>query len=454
MSKPRRQTYTMKQYLDNVQEGYITNDADTQRTPAWKPIVDGLAVTILTDDYVPALILAEEENGQSHIVDGGSRTEAFIRIRYKNYKIKKSVEDSVIEYKSMSKDENGNITWKNEKFDIRNKTYDQFPKELQKKFNEFQIETVIHEKCDKETISKLIKRYNNHVSMSASQKAFTYIGRFAKDIKNVLNNNFFIECGSYTEKEKENGTMERIVLETVMSTFYLDKWKSGAKPIAAFLNENSSENEFEKINGYLSRLTKVVGTEFQDIFNSKNSFLWFSLFDKFDSLNVEDKQFVDFLRAFKNGLNTKKVNEISFADLDGKSNTKDKKLVVKKLDLLSYLLEEFITTQQEKVSNNTNSLVKEFVCESCTDEDVDFYKSLLEDYTVEVNEKSPLLESENTPSLIALVGNACEEEKDEALPKWFVRFFANNNTYIKDQKENYLHMKKDFDNFVKTKECV
>ena len=58
MARPRRQVYTMKQYLDNLNEGYISNDADTQRNPAWKTIVDGLGVTIETDDYIPSIILA------------------------------------------------------------------------------------------------------------------------------------------------------------------------------------------------------------------------------------------------------------------------------------------------------------------------------------------------------------------------------------------------------------
>ena len=50
MARPRRQTYTMKQYLDNEKEGYISNNVSTQRNPKWKPIIDGLVVTILTDD--------------------------------------------------------------------------------------------------------------------------------------------------------------------------------------------------------------------------------------------------------------------------------------------------------------------------------------------------------------------------------------------------------------------
>ena len=82
MARPRKQTYTLKRYLDDIKEGYVSNDADTQRNPAWKTIIDGLAVTVLTDDYIPSIILAEEDSGQMHIVDGGSRTAALNMIIY------------------------------------------------------------------------------------------------------------------------------------------------------------------------------------------------------------------------------------------------------------------------------------------------------------------------------------------------------------------------------------
>ena len=143
----------MSQYTGNVNEGYISNNFKTQRFPKWKPIVDGLAVTILNDDYIAPIILAENEDGQTQIVDGGSRTAAYMMIRYGNYKIKSTVEDPIIEYKSMSRDENGKVTWTDATFDIRNKTYEQFPKELQKAFDEYQVETVIHE-CDSDTVAK------------------------------------------------------------------------------------------------------------------------------------------------------------------------------------------------------------------------------------------------------------------------------------------------------------
>ena len=94
--RPRKQTYTLDMYLNKNKEGDISNDADTQRKPAWKAIVNGLIVTTLTDDYIPPIILAEEDNTQLHIADGGSRTAALMMFRHGNYKITSSVEDSII----------------------------------------------------------------------------------------------------------------------------------------------------------------------------------------------------------------------------------------------------------------------------------------------------------------------------------------------------------------------
>ena len=164
MARPRRQTYTMQQYVNNIEEEYISNDVAIQRYPAWKPIVDGLVVTILNDDYIPPLILAEEESGKTVIVDGGSRTAAFMMICKGNHKIKSSVEDPIIKYKKMEKDSDGKTIWSDAEFDIRNKTFDKFPKELQKKFYEYQVETVIHE-CGADEVEKYFRRYNVHLSL-------------------------------------------------------------------------------------------------------------------------------------------------------------------------------------------------------------------------------------------------------------------------------------------------
>lgn len=324
MARPRRQTYTMSQYLDNVNEGYISNDADTQRNPAWKAIVDGLVVTILTDDYIPPIILAEEDNGQIRIADGGSRTAAYKMISSGNYKIKSSVENPIIQYKSMIKNKYGDIEWIDAEFDIRNKTFEQFPKELKKKFNEYQIETVIHEFCDSNKVAMYIKRYNEHTAMNANQKMFVYVPKFAGRIRKITDRPFFINNSNYKECEKEKGMLERVVSESVMCMFHLDEWNKNGKKLASFLNNNSSYEEFERLNNNLGRLETIISDDIKDVFNSKDSFIWFTFFERFTKLNVEDVKFAEFLRAFKGGVRKKEVDGKLFDTVDQSGSTKDK----------------------------------------------------------------------------------------------------------------------------------
>ena len=86
-------------YLKKIQRRKICNDADVQRNFVWKKEhMNELIVTVLTDDYIPPIILGEEENSQLHIVDGGCRSTALMAFRYGNYKITSSIENSVIPY--------------------------------------------------------------------------------------------------------------------------------------------------------------------------------------------------------------------------------------------------------------------------------------------------------------------------------------------------------------------
>ena len=196
MNRPRKQTYTMDMYLNKIKDMDIRNDSDTQRQFVWSnEQVNELIVTILTEDYIPPIILAEVDNSQLWIVDGGQRSSSFNKFRYGNYKVTSAIENSIIPYKKKGRDEYGNIEWQDAVFDIKNKTYDKLPEELKKKFNEYQIETAIHEDCDPHRIAQLIKRYNNHTSMNTNQKAVTYVDNFAREVRNILDIRVFLDCG-------------------------------------------------------------------------------------------------------------------------------------------------------------------------------------------------------------------------------------------------------------------
>ena len=442
MARPRKQVYTMEQYTKNVSEGYITNDADTQRNPAWKPIVDGLAVTILTDEYIPPIILAEEESGQIHIVDGGSRTAAFKMIRFGNHKIKSSVENPIIPYKKLVKDENGKTKFEDAEFDIRNKTFEQFPKELQKKFDEYQIDTVIHENCDKEKIAMYMVRYNTRKNFTANQKQFLYVPKFAEQIRNITSRPFFINNCDIKGSDIEGGILERIAYESVMITNFIDKWNKTGNKNPLYINKNATVDQFEKLNNNIARLENIVTDNTKLLFNARDSFIWFALFDKFTQTGFDDVEFGRFLNAFVDGLRDKEVDGKQFDRVDDTGSTKDKANIVTKLHILETLMNEFLHINKEDLNEvSVLDFVKENVNPDVTDEDVEFYSEILDDITLEVDNDTKLLDEHNRPSLIALVGYACQNEIDDKLVEWIKSFFVNNTMYILNQKENFIHMK-------------
>ena len=462
MARPRKQTYTMKQYLDNVKEGYISNNASTQRNPAWKPIIDGLVVTILTDDYIPPIILAEEKSGRIVIVDGGSRTAAFKMVYEGNYKIKSSVEDPIIKYKKMEKDENGNTIWSDAEFDIRNKTFEQFPKELKKKFDEYQVETVIHE-CNSEKIAKYLRRYNIHTGMNANEKMFIYLPKFAEKVRKISNRQFFINHSNFSDNEKDKGMLERSISETVMCMFHLEDWNKQGKKISVYLDEKSSNEEFDKLNDNLSRLEKIITDDIKEVFNKKDSFVFLTLFDRFTRLGINDEKFATFLREFIQNLRYTEKNQkgLFFNEIDKNTSTKDKQVIIDKLNMLEELMLTFLhleETQENKiVSDDTDNITTEnesFIAD-VLDMDVnkvvqnmDVYNDTLDsliEKTIRVDSK--LLNIENRKSLLALVAYSYEQDID--LDEWMEDYSAKNNMYFSDQKNNFLHMKKDLNDYYK-----
>ena len=451
MSRPRKQVYTMEQYTKNVSEGYITNDADTQRNPAWKPIVDGLAVTILTDEYIPPIILAEEESGQIHIVDGGSRTAAFKMIRFGNHKVKSSVENPIIPYKKLVKDENGKTKFEDAEFDIRNKTFEQFPKELQKKFDEYQIDTVIHENCDKEKIAMYMVRYNTRKNFTANQKQFLYVPKFAEQIRNITSRPFFINNCDIKGSDIEGGILERIAYESVMITNFIDKWNKTGNKNPLYINENATVDQFEKLNNNIVRLENIVTDNTKLLFNARDSFIWFALFDKFTQTGFDDVEFGRFLNAFVNGLRDKEVDGKQFDRVDDTGSTKDKANIVTKLHILETLMNEFLHINNEE---ETNTIPEEFVSEmvdmpaETVKEEMDFYEETLDSLENNtIRDGSKLLDIANRLSLLAMVAYSYKNDVD--LDDWLEEYAANNNTYFMDQRKNYSHMINDFRQYQK-----
>lgn len=457
MAKPRRQTYTLQMYLQKIKELDIRSDQDVQRmSGAWNNnMVNELVLTVLTGDYIPPVILGEEgHNSQLWLIDGLQRSTALMMFRYGKYKITPSIEEPVISYRAKVRDSegevkidgNGDICWETRTFDLRRKTYSHLPEELQKVFNEYQVETVIHENYNMQQISKLVRRYNNHKAMNVSQKTFTFVDKYARKIREILKREFFIEA-KYTKGERKNGTMERILMETIMVMFHLSDWKKTGQ-IGAYINENSIMEEFDSLENCIERLENIVTEDLYPLFTAKNSFLWFALFHKFTKLNMDDKNFAEFLHAFQNGLDGKEINGKTFDGIEQKRSTKDKFVIMEKLEFLETLMCEYLHLDKENLEGTGSTLefAREHVSQDITQEDIGLYEDMLKDFASKVDSESKLLDRQNHDSLVAVIAYSCS--RDIQIDGWFADYFSRNNDYIADQKENYEYMLDDLEDFL------
>lgn len=454
MARPRKQTYTLDMYLKKNRKGDIDNNADVQRNFVWNnEQINELIVTVLTDDYIPPIILGEEENSKLHIVDGGCRTAALRKFREMNYKITSAIENPLIPYKKRITDKKGNITYVDAVFDIKNKTYEKLPEELKEKFDEYQIETVIHESCDSLKISRYIKRYNNHVAMNTDQKAFTYIDKFAGHIRKIMDSRFFVECNNYSEKDKTKGVIERMVVETLMCMNHFDNWKSQAKAACKYLNDHATEEEFKRLSGNLRRLEDIVTEDIKGVFNKKDSFIFLTLFDRFTGLGIDDGKFAEFLRHFMKELRLVRRNEkgLLFDEIDRDLSTKDRQVIADKLGMLESMMMDFLKPGEGDLSQGSPET---FIAQNLDMDiesvraDMDFYEqslNVLLENTVKVDSK--LRNPENRISLLAMMVYSYKEDKD--LDDWMSEYAQKHNKYFSDQKKNFLHLKQHFEQYCK-----
>lgn len=354
--KIRKQTYSLDQYLKLMKAETIRTDQECQRLSGqWNPnMVNELIATVLTDNYIPPIILGEETmNGitRQWIIDGLQRSSALSLFRYANTKITKNLDEYMVSYQrkimdgngNPKRDERGEIMWESVECDIRNKTYNQLPEELKYRFDGYQIETVIHQDCDTTEISKLVRKFNNHVGMNTNQKAFTYIDNFATDIRRVTENKFFLNIYSGTAKAKINGTYERIIADMVLLCNYPEEYRKESKKNFEWLNENSNIYDFESLDKLLTKLTDSleITKEVKALFDVKHAHIFIATFKAFVESGHEEKEFGNFLDWFVNGGKETVIDGKMWEDLNDISrSTRDKNIVLGKLDYLEILMKE------------------------------------------------------------------------------------------------------------------
>lgn len=360
--KIRKQTFSLEQYLKLMNAETIRGDQECQRLSGqWNTnMVNELIATVLTENYIPPIILGEETvNGitRQYIIDGLQRSSSLSLFRYANTRITKSLDEYMVTYQRKildengkpKRDEHGEIIWQQAECDIRDKTYNQLPEELKDRFNGYQIEVAIHQNCDTTKISKLVRKYNNHTAMNQAQRAFTYIDAFSREIREISKNRFFLDLYSCSRKSRINGTLERVVGDMVLLCNYPDKYKKDTKIGFKWLNENGTIYDFKCLNDLLNRLiaSMEITAEIRGLFTSKNAYIFVAAYKAFTEMGVENREFGRFLTWFVNGGNKTEIDGKTWDMLDTDRATRDSSVVHGKLNYLTALVKQYFTENKQ-----------------------------------------------------------------------------------------------------------
>lgn len=473
MNKVREENIPVINYTGEVKDGDVSDNQDVQRYfCSDKTFVNGIGVTVLTGDYLPPLIIAEVPLGdgivQKYIVDGLQRTTALMMIRYGNHKFTGNFEDNLIEYQAKKldengkviKDEDGNFVWEKKTFDLKNKTYDDFPNELKKRFDNYQLRIATYQNCTMEKVSKLVRKLNQHKSMNVSQQSITWIPTYARKIKQIADGKFFKNSIAYNDNHRKNGEYLQVVCRSTMNIFHFNDYKKEAKKIANYLEDNSSMSEFNTVQEYFERLEVVCKDLFKNVFVKKDIPVWLAVFHNFTKLALPDSKFGEFMNYLVNEGHSKVVDGNSYDSLNKATGTSDKKVVQDKIDTYTTLMNEYLHNDNMEKETENNVVV-----ESKKDDVLDFINATAHvnvngddvmeymDYIDNIVRVSSPVYHQCYNALLALTAYVYKNDQDQEFAD-FMADYADNTYYFGDnQVANYNQMKSQFNQYLKRMEA-
>ena len=360
-------------------------------------------------------------------------------------------------------------------FDVVNKKYKDLPDELKKRFNDFNVNVTKFFNCTDEQIADQIRDYNNHASMNNEQSGITRISTdTARKIKTITEKSgFFKNCGKFTQANRTKGKLDRAVAEIVMLLFHKDDWKSNVKATYKYLDENSSQEEFDVVTSDLDKLESILeeaGKDVNEMFTTTYTPMWTAVFHKFLTYNVELHSFIDFLNAYNNGLKDTEIDGVSMNDFKDQQSKK-KATITGKVELLIKLMEDFfgidskeneededsdekleeaeVTKDNDVITENSNvetedltpiEFIRQVEKSDVTEEDMEDYENYIED-TVRIS--SPIYQQCKL-ALLTMAAYVYDKEQDEEFADWIEKYANEVYTFSKDQKVNYNQMKTAF----------
>lgn len=329
----------------------------------WNGVMVGNLISdVLQGNPIPELIFAEQiVNGVPIIwnLDGKQRCTnlyAFFKGVKKRDKISRSIRRYMISYHTPILDESGEIAtddegfplYEKKEFDIRGKKFCQLPEELQERLLDYSFKIVQYINCSAEDIAYHILRYNEGRPANKEEKGIIRLGeRYARLVKGIASLPFFMD--NFSKTQRNSGVVNRVITESMMLSNYFDEYNGNYDKTCDFIRDNADVEHFEIYEENINRLEMCVSEDNLELFDKKNSFLFITLFSRFTNSGLDDFRFNDFLTAFKDELHQLEINNKSFDELMEDKSTKDKNIVITRIEHLSQLMCDFLKIEMENL---------------------------------------------------------------------------------------------------------
>lgn len=406
--KIKRDTYMVSKLSGMINRGDLRENHPQQRKSGqWDNSTrDNFIVTVIkNEDFDPIKICEQltEEGIVLWLIDGLQRSTTIANYKSGKFALGKKIDPYVIEYQESIKGEDGNITYENISYDLRGKAYKDLPEKLKEDFDNCPVNIVKHLDCTDEEVGRHIVRYNSGRPMVTAQKISAYMHNTAKYVKELSGHAFFNDCANYSQTADKNGTVDKVVSETIMGLNFFEAWNKDAKKIGKHLNDNATEDMFKCFSVYLDRLLEVITPQTGKLFSPKNALIWFMLFDRFVKKGLPDDKFQLFLEHYEElkRIKVKVLHDymlvkgsgeytdtLSFVELDGCKSTKDKGVIEDKLLILETIMNEFLhinDKENEEVADShditAKEIIKEYVYKNAEEEDIELYEMMANDFS-------------------------------------------------------------------------
>lgn len=365
-SENKTEKYSVATICKKMDKHIIRFDHPAQRcSEQWNNKMKGNLISdILQGNPIPAIVLAEQIiNGVSIVwdLDGKQRCTNVYNYVHDGFKVSKSVRRNIISYQAPKLDKDKKpvlddqmvpiMEWK--EFNIANKFFSQLPEELQDRIMDYCFDAVLYLDCSSEDIVYHIARYNDGKPMNKVQKGIVNLGEdFATEVKHLSDHSFFVDCCDFGKNGKTNGNIDRCICETIMATNHLDSWGgNNLESMCEYLKENADVSEFEDMEDNLTSLEEIVTETHECLFTNKEAFIWLTVFNRYKASNGDNEMFGKFITKYVNdNMREYDVDGVTYKDLEENRCTKDKSLIIKKVEHIEALMNKYFNGEESSAA--------------------------------------------------------------------------------------------------------